>query len=65
MDGHPVMTSTLTAMMARIACSTRRVVDGTFDSAVLAGRTGMKSAVGAGRMVVRDGNCLVAGDAEE
>lgn len=41
------------------ACSTEKVVDRTVDTTMFAGRTVVKTGVGAGKLVVRGGNAIV------
>ena len=53
----------LAATLAVSACSTEKVVDGTVDTALFAGRTVVKAGVGAGKAVVKGGHALVT-DAE-
>lgn len=43
------------------ACSTEKVVDRTVDTTLFAGKTVVKTGVGAGKLVVRGGRAVVPG----
>lgn len=47
------------AVIALSACSTEKVVDRTVDTTLFAGRTVVKTGVGAGKLAVRGGNAVV------
>ena len=48
----------LAATASLAACSAERVVDNTVDAGLFAGRTVVKTGVGAGKMVVKGGRAL-------
>ena len=62
MTGFRMIAVAAMATAALTACSTEKVVDRTVDGALFAGRTVVKTGVGAGKLVVRGANSAVSSD---
>jgi len=56
-----IVAAVFAAAITLSACSTEKVVDRTVDTTLFAGKTVVKTGVGAGKLVVRGGKAAIPG----